>query len=236
MKVKHLLENIGTEERMREIDAIMFNDQNAFVRLYGGVEGYIKRFSMMSVPLRGMKNVGFITHKRVRQDRNPRNTQQWLHEIIDEGFNEVFDYRYRSAAVFCSTEPSREYGSAYAVFPVGIFKICFSPSVYDLLESRMTILKTLAIDALDGEPGESTYAVLDKVEKAWLEGDEYDKERIVEVMANWISNKGYKETQDVKKASVISQGNELMIACKEYIGIDAESLDEWANDRGIGKK
>jgi hypothetical protein len=90
--------------------------------------------------------------KWVRQDRKPLSTTVKMHKVIDDYFFEKFNVRARSQGIFCYGEEGRKYteefGSLYAVFPIGEFKYVWSPKVKDLTYAlgNLTSAELKAID------------------------------------------------------------------------------------------
>lgn len=86
---------------------------------------------------RGMqkyKNAPDAFVKSVRKDRDTMNMSGRLHKEIDQYFFDKFGIRGRSNAIFCSGEEYdvELYGPAHIIFPVGRYKILWSPEVKDL--------------------------------------------------------------------------------------------------------
>jgi hypothetical protein len=78
-----------------------------------------------------------------RKDRLPKNTPLEVHERADKWFETKFGVRYRSQAVFVT---SKEFiAAAYAaspqhvvrVIPLGDYRYCWSPKVYDFLAASI---------------------------------------------------------------------------------------------------
>lgn len=74
---------------------------------------------------------------QVRKDRQPLTTGAEDHEIMDKWFEENFNHKFRSKALFCvgSDTPFSDingYGHiALAIFPIGDFKFVWSPKIQD---------------------------------------------------------------------------------------------------------
>lgn len=72
---------------------------------------------------------------KVRSDRRPKDTDEFVHEIFDELFNKNFGFRARSNAIFCTGREStaKSYGSnVYIIFPKGQYKFVYNPKIIDL--------------------------------------------------------------------------------------------------------
>jgi hypothetical protein len=69
--------------------------------------------------------------------RQPRDTEPEAHGAADDWFLHAFGVRYRSNALFGtgSYRQASDYGSVFAMFPIGDFNFCYSPVVDDLTGS-----------------------------------------------------------------------------------------------------
>lgn len=84
---------------------------------------------------RGMRNPNYeLLKKVVRKDRRPRDTDRLLSEIFDEILLYITGIRGRTQASFASTDVRSvaTYGDVHYMFPVGDYKIIYSPEIYDL--------------------------------------------------------------------------------------------------------
>ncbi|WDD99608.1 hypothetical protein [Thalassomonas actiniarum] len=121
--------------------------------------------------------------------RQPRNSDQNVHEVADEWFAQDFKIRARSQTIFCSTdiEQAKEYSGDYGylleiTIPDG--KACtliFSEEVNDFLEIEIDI------------------------------SDTKDEQQIT----NWLQSKAY---QSVHKPDDLPKGfeGEVMLYCEQY--------------------
>jgi len=85
----------------------------------------------------------------VRTDRRPRDTSKIWHQILDEFFQSKFGWPYRSAGLFATTDmfTAIDYGKAYAIFPIGEYRLCYSPVISDMtidLTGSMSINATIS--------------------------------------------------------------------------------------------
>jgi len=129
--------------------------------------------------------------KAPRSDRKPSDTPRRIHVILDRWFNQHFGVNARSAATFCYGEKSRDqvlqYGTAYAVFPVGDFKIIWSPKIADLY-------------------GDVETELLPKIRRG-----EFDDEETA--ISEWMMEQDY---TDSKPVEAIKSNMELMLICSKY--------------------
>ena len=85
-------------------------------------------------------------------NRRPRNNSQQIHKLADDWFLDKFGYRYRSAALFSTGNPSiaSSYGTVYGVFPIGAYTVCWSPSIKDLYtEISLSFLSEIDSNSID---------------------------------------------------------------------------------------
>jgi hypothetical protein len=75
-----------------------------------------------------------IASVQPRSDRNPKDTPEWAHKIIDDFFEEKFNQRLRSSStfVFNAKTPAGAYGLPHMVIPVGKYSLYWSSTVGDL--------------------------------------------------------------------------------------------------------
>ncbi|MBD3352319.1 MAG: hypothetical protein GF364_12605 [Candidatus Lokiarchaeota archaeon] len=88
--------------------------------------------------LRGSKNYTDteLSKSFVRKDRKPRNTPLIFHNYANLWFSNKFGIRYRSESLFCTGNyfMASRYGDVFAIFPIGEYRVCWSPSVEDMLD------------------------------------------------------------------------------------------------------
>ncbi len=133
--------------------------------------------------------------------RRPRDTPKSIHDALDLLFLEHAGVKYRSDSIFCtgSLTFASEYGNAYAIFPIGEYKYCWSPKYYDL---------TIALDVAGFDvwsshknPGTSPNTDLHQF---FTEGE-------------------YQFNTGIRTA--IRNGNEIMLYCAKVIAIDIPFLN-----------
>ena len=80
----------------------------------------------------GSLNVSINKFKCPR-NRAPKDTQALVHEIANAWFVENTGIAYRADAVFTTggVAQARGYGNMYAIFPIGDFRFCWSPTIMD---------------------------------------------------------------------------------------------------------
>ena len=100
---------------------------------------------------RGVKgsdaNMDLIISGNVRTDRVPRDTPRAWHFLLDEFFLRQFGWKYRSGSIFATqqTNQASDYGAIFVIFPVGEYKICYSPMITDAFTDLISDPKSYAI-------------------------------------------------------------------------------------------
>ena len=70
---------------------------------------------------------------KVRQDRAPKDSPKWFHDVLDDYLKEAFGIRFRTESLFCmsSKQGTSIYGTPVAIFPIGDFDYIWSPIIQD---------------------------------------------------------------------------------------------------------
>lgn len=91
---------------------------------------------------RGMKVGPDISVNKARKDRQPLSTEPDMHKFIDDYLYEKYGIRGRSGAIFCTgyVKNASVYGTPRIIFPIGEYKILWSPKIYDLFLSGISFL------------------------------------------------------------------------------------------------
>jgi len=71
---------------------------------------------------------------KVRSNRKPSDTNEKIHEILDEIFYDQFGFNARSNVIFCtgSYSEAADYGNVYIIFPMNKYKFVYSDTIRDL--------------------------------------------------------------------------------------------------------
>jgi len=140
---------------------------------------------------RGQTTVIEYAVKTPRTDRKPADTPRRAHVMLDRWFDAKFGVKARSNAVFCypprAKQHAMQYGDMYAVFPIGDFRIIWSPNVDDLY-------------------GELETSFLTKMRRGEYEDDDA-------ALDDYLSDKHYTD-KDLNKA--MKSRSELMLICSKY--------------------
>lgn len=156
---------------------------------------YLVQFKDCNKPLlRGMKPAIDMFVVTTPINRTPTNTPIKFHTVADDWFNVEFGHRYRSNAVFCTGDKqiANCYGEPYWIFPIGEFKVCWSPDVHDLYH---TIRDRFSFGSVP------------KQRQPSLEPDEKDLFKL-------LTEKRYIEGL---LKSAINSNCEVMVACEKYL-------------------
>lgn len=140
--------------------------------------------------------------KKVRQNRAPRDTHPDVSELLDELFEKKFGWKPRSQGLFCYGRRAKhlagQYGTAFAIMPMGKFKYLWNPEVRDL---TVTIAKIFSQQNI----------------KARIDHSEYSEAEL-DMMKPFLESivNGYRENE-LKTAIRVS--SEIMIGCAEFAAI-----------------
>ena len=111
---------------------------------------------------------------KVRKDRKPKDMPEEVHNWLDDWFEDKFGVRARSQSLFTIPKGSiaAGYGTPYAIFPIGNYKIIWSPEIEDLY-SVLIESGNINWDLLNRDYSESDMFI-EQLENAWE--DEYGSE------------------------------------------------------------
>ncbi|CRY84150.1 hypothetical protein [Yersinia intermedia] len=132
---------------------------------------------------------GVVENKFLKMARKPRDTDNYIHEIMDEWFFSNFGIKARSQTIFCSL--SKELACKYIAASGGLYHITIPCQ-----EKYSIIFSELVVDLYD--------IVYD------LEYP-YNKDDIIE----WLSNKNYVLIDNIIDIPIDFKG-ELMLFVKTY--------------------
>lgn len=179
----------------------------------------------------GRGSTSMVIERKVRRNRRPVDTPKELHNFIDSVFEKEFGVRARSNSLFCYNNwgLTEQYGHAFAIFPIGKYKILYSREVGDLYDKfhiidmhYMTYLK------YKDNPKMFKYIWEPMVDKKKAEFD-YDMDKWIEYMKSDKAKKNlYNEMKkvinrykfiDASGLPKVGERNELMLICDKYIGV-----------------
>lgn len=133
----------------RHIDPDQFNED----QIYRGMD--MKHTAHKLLVINGVKTSCHIV--KTHMEREPLDTPYYLHNLMDNLFEQKFGWRPRSQSVFVYGSIGKSIAHTYSdhvysIFPIGPIKYLWSPEVNDLTRTlRMTIraipeLKSLSLD------------------------------------------------------------------------------------------
>ena len=128
---------------------------------------------------------GFIKGTQ-RSDRRPKDSPTRWHNIFNTYLMDEFNTPYRSSAIFASPSFSlaATFGAVYSIFPIGNYKLCYSPIIDDPTEELLTPTFNPRLIAPLDNYGDISIALkqLDLVD------DSFDKDAVWETVENlWKS-------------------------------------------------
>jgi hypothetical protein len=93
-----------------------------------------------------------IDKKKVRTNRNPMDTPQAIHDILNKSFKKKFGWNVRGEGSFATSDKERAggYGTPFLFFPVGKYKYVWSEEVSDLYQYLGGHHLKYTVDALNG--------------------------------------------------------------------------------------
>jgi len=159
---------------------------------------------------RGMKNKPLFIKHDVRKNRKPKDTSKSQHELMDNVMNDKFGWHPRSEGLFCSGDmmSTTDYGVPYMIFPIGDYRYVWNPKVKDsFLDTSNFSSWWVQLLSIAIEDKFLNKFIMEKSTKKML--------------------KGYIDTG---LSNALRRDNEVMVECKEYYAIRAESIHSVYND------
>ncbi len=157
--------------------------------------------------------------KDVRKDRKPVDMNSEIHNDLDALFQLKFGYPARSSSLFTSTRADvvSNYGKIYLIFPKGIFKYLWSPSVFDLYVHIQKRANYQEMKRYNGLLDYLTDEVTDEVKGT-------DKENYIKVIAKERYDEYLQDVVNTYSKSnfnaALASGHEIMINCKSYYAVE----------------
>lgn len=193
MRLQHyLIEDITTDDTIETIrdNCSQWLQESKGNAVYRGSDNIIKTYRL-----------GYP-----RTDRRPRDSDQWIHDEMDNGLEAKYGWKPRSEGLFVTGDKSQasKYGYEYIVLPFNGYKYTWSPKIKDLFFA----LYSFSSPMLTG---------IDKFLSLFIKDEYYDEYVKQRGVANAI--KTYKDTNLTK---AIDSGNEIIIKCKAYYMMDTD--------------
>jgi hypothetical protein len=128
----------GISSNVEKIAEIIKNDCQPWLKKSGGFQVFrgINNRDDFIRPVdgeQGQKSFHDMYIGAVRKNRQPKDSPVWLHEALNDYFMKKVGLPLRSTSLFCvrSSASASNYGSVYAVFPIGDFNYSWSKLVTD---------------------------------------------------------------------------------------------------------
>lgn len=178
-----------------------------------------------------------IEKRKVRKNRQPFDTDEEIHEILNEYFIKKFNLPLRSISLFCSGnwDMADAYGDVFIIFPTGKFDCYWSEKIQDLWK-----------ELTNGPRGERYYVYSHPLwaqKEKWkfefkTRNSQFDSEKSIseylkDEEKNWYEKKDKlfgTLVDKYQKGSIekaINFNGELMIVCDEYYMIGEKFF--WSN-------
>lgn len=163
----------------------------------------------------------FLGH--VRNDRRPRDSNRWLHDVMDKFFMEKMGVPARSASLFAVKDfgTAENYAplqqGAHVIFPIGNFEYAWSPIIQDLyveLESEFPTTNTKLVPAIK----RACKATGADFEEIYAGSDDY------EVVIEWLlTHEGDRLYKFNTGLAVAPKKAEVMIICDSFYAVNANN-------------
>ena len=166
-----------------------------------------------------------ILIKKVRKNRQPKDTADYLHIIFDEAFKKRFGWGVRSQGLFATgcRESTKHYGAAYIVFPIGDFSFVFSPEIGDLYVATENLMYDNGFVTKLKLPIQNEAA--DNIAKAWMAtrttGNNDDRWLLLKKYPIILDTYIKKHYTDKNFTQAVKSKNEISIRCDKYLAVKA---------------
>lgn len=96
----------------------------------------VKKQSRLDLLFSGRGSSDVFIERKIRKDRKPLDTPLKLQNIVDDLFNKFYGVKPRSSSIFCYVDDLKTtaYGTPFIIFPIGSYKLLWSPEVNDLYD------------------------------------------------------------------------------------------------------
>ena len=221
MKVNELL--LEAHDGLEQVLTLIKKDCKPFLskatlHLWRGIEGESSSLTELS---------DGIYRGKVRTNRVPRDSNQNIHKIVDDALEKHFGIRGRSQALFVTTNTkvANMYGTPYMIFPIGQFKILWSPYIHDVFSVLQDNFSSMLAD-------EPVYKFFKKELKTMgkdesdlddMESDEQEAliKKVLDTQGDKIFSTNFKKSQGPG-----AYNSELMLVVPEYYAISKELYGE----------
>lgn len=148
------------------------NMEEVFDKISKGCKPFLKNFIKDPINrflVSGRKKTDNFFKGVVRKDRRPRDTDEEIHDYVDNLFDEKFGIKARSSTLFCAFHPAmvKTYGFPYLIFPIGKYDLIWSPDVEDFYGDVVENGDMYDYDELEEKINDAikTYKMTEKIPK-----------------------------------------------------------------------
>ncbi len=164
----------------------------------------------------GREDTRPVLRKKVRQDRKPKDTSKEVHETLDKMFQDAFGIKARSQTLFTfpTSGLALGYGNPYYVFPVGKYEIIWSDKIGDLYGDLLNWMRDTV------KPRNKKFVEMIDQEFDRLKIDKVLSQKLAQYLKkNLPIDKTYQKGNLWK---AVNYNNEIMLYCKEWIGVHSQ--------------
>lgn len=189
-------------------------------------------------PYRGTKKPfsGAVDIRYVQNDRTPVDTNQKMHQVVDEIFERKFGIKARSQATFALTNMgmASHYGTPYYFFPSSPFTVIYSPDVHDIFTAIVDPEKLYTLLGVKDKYNQALEQYIHDSSKSDTEviGRDLNNPRLagshfhVEMLERFIELHYHKTDSLTDITALSSSATELMVQCDHYALVNRKIMSE----------
>ena len=169
----------------------------------------------------GRSSDGMWIERKVRKDRDPKDTPKVVHETLDQLFYNEFGIKARSQTLFTfpTWSNASNYGTGvFMIFPVGKYEIIWSDRITDLYGDMVDTLKDIV------KPEDRGF--IDIVDAEW---DRIGVDKgLATRLANWLYE-NFPVDKFYRKGGLnnaLGLNSEIMVYCDKWVGINEDKFRE----------
>lgn len=172
----------------------------------------------------------YTTHiqKKVRKDRKPKDTPDKIHKELDNRFQKKFGVKPRSGGLFCSGRVAlaAAYGSPFAIFPKGKYKVIWSQHIPDLWLQLIKVYSDTFGMKENPDIIKYSYKNVAMISPKWRYLGISPEQTVsqIEKELNGRIDEIINTYQEGDVSEAIISDHEVMLICNEYHGISAKDF------------